>query len=109
MFEEYPSNLVDQGRTLTDSQTSRPMEFLENLLIGTLHRDKAHVRPLHRFTDGLGIEIIVLVRFEVGFDELWAHQSNVVTAALAKTRPVVCAATGFHPNQAGFEASQKFY
>jgi hypothetical protein len=50
--------------------------------------------------DGLGISCIVLVGLDIRLDELRRHQSHGVAHRLDLARPVVCAATGLHPDQA---------
>jgi hypothetical protein len=77
------------------------------LLLGRLDRHETHVGPGHRFADRLAIGHIVLVRLDVGFDELLGHQLYRVTERLQLPRPVVCAATRFHAHQARWQIVEK--
>jgi hypothetical protein len=50
------------------------MQSKERLLLGCLDRHEAHVRTLNCLTNRLGITGIILIRFDVRFNELWRHQ-----------------------------------
>jgi hypothetical protein len=52
---------VHQGGPLTDEQVSRLERHRGCLLLGTLHRNRAHRRPLGRHDDRLGIGSVVLL------------------------------------------------
>jgi len=48
-----------------------------------LGRDETHVGPPHRFADGLGVVGVVLLVFDVGFDELRRDHLDRVAPAQA--------------------------
>ena len=92
--------LVDLRRALTQREAARPVRALDVLLTRRLNRHKAHARALHRLTDRLGIETIVIVRFDLRLDKLRGHHSYLVTPLAKGLSPIVRPATGFHPDQA---------
>jgi hypothetical protein len=72
----------------------------DGLLLDALDRHEAHVRPAHCLADRLGIGRIVLVRLDVGLDELRRHQPDRMPEALERAAPVMGARTRFHADQA---------
>ena len=57
---------IHQHRTLADQQSPHAVKHQDALLVGALHRDKAHARPRHRFADGLRVRGIVLSPPNIG-------------------------------------------
>lgn len=101
MFGQQPPQLIDQCRALAHQAPARPMHRELSLLLGVLHRHKAHARALHRLADRLGIVAVVLVILAIGLHELRRHQAHRVPQGRELSRPVVAAGAGLHADQAG--------
>jgi len=61
--------------------------------------DKPHVRSPHRFGDGFGIDVVVLVRLYVRLYVLGRHQPNFMTLLAQSATQEVRACAGFHAHQ----------
>src|SRR5262245_25890114 len=103
----HHAELAEQAPDLVGLRSARLNEALPHtverqygLLFDTFDWHEAHVRSGDRLTDRLGIGDIVLVRFHIGLDELWGHQSHRMSKPLELSGPVMRTAAGFHPNQA---------
>jgi hypothetical protein len=77
------------------------------LLLGRLGRHEAHGRPRDRLANRLGIVAVVLVGLHVRLDELRRHEPHFVAQLDELARPVVRAAAGFHPDQAGWQVAKE--
>ena len=65
------------------------MQAQHRLLFDTLHRHKAHPRPLAGFPDRLGIGRVGLVRLHKRTHELRRDQRDLMAQALQQPAPVV--------------------
>jgi hypothetical protein len=72
------------------------MESLKIKLIVRLDRDKAHVRPLQRFSNSLGIQIVVLVRLQEGLYKLCRHKPDCVSLGRQRRTKEMSSAARFH-------------
>ena len=79
------------------------MKHQDRLLVVCLDRDKAHVRPGHRFAYGLSISSIVLVALDVRLHIGWRYQPDLMAKFCQLPRPVMGCCAGSYPNQARFE------
>ena len=100
ILRQQSSNLIGLRGARLDESLPGPMQRQHGLLLGVLDRHEAHVRPAHRLTDGFGIGHVVLVRLDIGLDELRGHQLHGVPERLQLPRPVMRAAARFHADQA---------
>ena len=101
ILQQQAAPLVDLGGAPLNTETAHPMERLDILLLDTLERHQAPVRPLHGLANRLGIHCVVLVRFHVRFDELRGHQAHLVTDVAKHPRPMVHAAARVHRHPTG--------
>lgn len=107
ILAEQPTNLVGLRRAGLNEALARPVQRQHTLLRSRLDRHEAHVGPGHRFADPLGVSHIVLVRLDVGFDELRGHQLYRVAQRLQLPGPIVRAAARFHADQARWQIGEK--
>src|SRR5690554_2104137 len=98
VFTDQTADLVSLGRTLSNQFLPNAMHGLDILLFNRFGADKTHVGTAHGFTDGLSINTVILVAFDIGFNKLSGNQPNPVTTLLELTRPVMRRSTGFHAN-----------
>ena len=102
-FGEVAEQGVDQGGALANLKFAGPMQHQNALLLGALHRHKAHRRSLYCFTDGLGIGCVILLAFHIGLHiDRW-NQPHVMAQLLEFARPVMRRCTGLKADQARIE------
>lgn len=78
------------------------MHCQDGQLFAVFNRHEAHVRASsHGLANGFGIGRIVLVGFDVRFDELRCHQLDCIPQHLKFVSSEVGAAAGLHANQTG--------
>jgi hypothetical protein len=82
---------------LAHQQLTGAMQRQHRLLLGVLHRHKAHARALHGLADRLGVAAIGLVALHARLDVGRRHQPHLVAERLQPPRPVVRAAARLHP------------
>jgi len=87
---------IDQSRPLADEPLTYPVQRLDILLVDVLDGNKAHGRPCHRFSNGLGIAHVVFVRLHVGLNKLGRHEFDLVALVAQLACPVMGSATGLH-------------
>jgi hypothetical protein len=75
------------------------VERLRVDLIDALDLDEAHRGPCHGFGDGLGIQRVVLVGFDIRLHELRRDDPDRVAERLQFARQPLRAGTGLHPDQ----------
>ena len=78
---------------------AHPVHGLQVELLVGLDGNKTHVLARHRFGDRFGIEEVVLVRLEEGFDELRRDESHVVPLLAQCGADKVRTGTGFDADQ----------
>ncbi|MNF99495.1 hypothetical protein D3C84_823930 [compost metagenome] len=83
------------------------MHCQDGQLFAVFNRHEAHVRAAHRLANGFGIGRIVLVGFDVRFDELRCHQLDGMPQRLKFVSPEVGAAAGLHANQTGGSVAEE--
>jgi hypothetical protein len=93
VFKQVPAQGVDALDALTHQEIARPEHDGVRLLLLGLDRNKAHARPLRRFTDGLGIGRVVLLPLDERLDIGRRDQAHLMAHLGDLTRPVV------HPRQ----------
>lgn len=71
---------------------------VETLLVDVLGWDKTHGRSRHRFSDGLGITPILLVRLDKWLDELVRQAPDLVAMLTETSGPAMRPATGLSPD-----------
>src|ERR1700681_2841447 len=64
-----------------------------------LDRHETHPRPLHRFGNGFGIQVVALIRLHVGLHVLRRHQSHFMTLFAQRPPQKVRSTTGLHADQ----------
>ena len=77
------------------------------LLLGALHRNKTHCRPLHGLSDRFGVGGVVLLALHVGLYIFWRNELDVMAQRLELPRPVMGRGTGFKADQVRAEFWQK--
>jgi len=100
VFGQQPPDLIGLGSACLHKSLPGPVQRQHRLLAAVLNRHEAHVGAGHRFADRLGVRGIVLVRLDVGFDELRSNQLHRVSQLGEFPRPVVGAPACFHTDQA---------
>jgi hypothetical protein len=88
-LNQKAADLVDDGGALADKPRADAVQREEIALLGRLDRDKVHGRPLHRFSDRLGIAIVVLVALEERLYVLGWDQAHVVPECVDLARNVM--------------------
>ena len=68
-FCQHPAHVIAQGNALAHQQATIMMQVQDSLLPWRLGLDKPLTRSLHRLTDGLCVIVVVLVGFQVRFNE----------------------------------------
>lgn len=102
-----PAQRVDVHGLLLDQQFTDLVQLSDRLLLDGLDRNKTHRRPGHCLADGLGIGCVVLVPLDIGLDVLGRDQADLVSKLGQLTAPMMGAATGFHANQARWQAGEE--
>src|SRR5215469_13187627 len=100
VFHQVPAKSVDALGALTHQEIAGSEYDAVRLLLFGFDRNKAHARPLGRFTDGLRIGRIVILPLDEWLDVGWRHQSNGMTQFADLSCPVARAGTGFHRDDA---------
>src|SRR5215469_18173244 len=100
IFQQVPAQSVDALGALAHQQIAGSKDDAVGLLLFALDPNKAHARPLRRFTDGLGIGGIVLLPLDERLDVDRRDQAHMMSQLGDLTRPVVRAGTGFHRDDA---------
>ena len=77
-----------------------PGAELDMLLPIGLDADKTHIRSRHRFVDGFGVIVVILVRFDIGLHILSRNRFHRVPASLKLVCPIVRTGTRFPPRSA---------
>jgi len=75
------------------------VQSLQIELIVGLDGHEAHVLACYRFGDRLGVEEVVLVRFQKGFYKLRGNQPHIMALAAQCSAEEVRAGTGFHADE----------
>jgi hypothetical protein len=75
------------------------VQRLQVELVVGLDRNKAHVLAVHRLSDGLGIQKVVLVRLHKGLDELGRDELHIVALCSQRTTQEVGPAACLHPDE----------
>ena len=87
-----PAQRVDALRALTHQEISGSEHDTIRLLFLRLDRNKAHTRPLRRFTNGLRVGHVVLLSLDERLDVSWRDQSAAAgpgqAAPEARQRPL---------------------
>ncbi len=100
-LRQMRADRIDHSGLLPDEQMPGPMQHQAGLLVGRFHRNEAHVRPLHRLANRLGIGGVILLAFNIGFDIGRRHQANRMAERLQLARPVMRRCAGFDPDKTG--------
>jgi hypothetical protein len=98
LFVHQSVHVIDQGCPLAHEPLTHSVQGLEIWLVDVLGWDNTHGRARHRFSDGLGITPIVLVRLDTWRDELGRHALDLVAMLTDTSGPVMRPATGFSPD-----------
>src|ERR1700733_11809574 len=83
--------LVDHGRSARNETSAHTMHGLQVELVIGLDRNEAHVLPVHRLGDGLGIQEVVLVGLHKRLHELGGDQLHVMALFSQNTSEEVSA------------------
>ncbi len=109
-FEQQSTNLVDDCCATHHPALAHAMEGLQIQLVFGLDRHEAHRRPCNRLSDGLGIDVVALVRLHVRLYILRRNQSHLMSLFPQCSAKKMCTSAGFHANQSdayvGGEAQQ---
>ncbi|MCY1433408.1 hypothetical protein D9M71_494350 [compost metagenome] len=97
---EQPTNCVSLRSTSLHKTLPRPMHGQYPLLLCRLDRYEAHIGSSDRFTNGLCIGYVVLVRFHIGLNKLWSHQLDRMSKCLQLSCPVMGTSASLHTDQA---------
>ncbi len=80
----------------------------QHCLLGRrLQRDKTHDRSAHRFADRFGVSRVVLVRLDIGLDELRGHQLHVVAQTKQPPSLVVRRGACFHAHSTRLQIGEE--
>src|SRR5215472_16659315 len=96
VFHQVPAKSVDALGALTHQEIASAKHDAVCLLLFGLDRNKAHARPLRRFTDGLCIGGIVLLPLDERLDVDRRDQAHLMAQLSDLARPLVRTGTGFH-------------
>jgi len=77
ILRQNPPHVIVQGNPLAHQQTTTMVQVQDGLLLGRLGLDKPHARPLDCLADGLCIITVVLVGFQVRFNENRCHPNGM--------------------------------
>jgi hypothetical protein len=92
---------VDHAGLLANEEMACPVEHEAGLLLRRLGLHEAHVRPRHRFTDGLSVGGIVLLPLDVGLHIGGRHQPHGMPQRPELARPMMRRGAGLHAHDAG--------
>ncbi len=103
----FETPLVDHGRSSNHQSLPYPVQSLQVQLVIRLGRDEAHVLAFYCFSNGLGIDEVVLVGFHKWLHKLGRNQLHLV--ALSPQRPTKEMRSGacLHPDQRHLKAEGK--
>ncbi|AKH19514.1 hypothetical protein AAY24_03150 [Sedimenticola thiotaurini] len=107
VLTQQSTGLVDQGSTNSNKPFSDAMNGLYVLLLNRLSGHKTHVRPSNRFTDGLGIVVVVLVCFYVRLYMLGTHLAELMAKRFELTRPIAGTTTGLYTNSTAWQSREE--
>ena len=92
---------VDLGRAELHQLLTHAMQRQNRLLLLALDGNRLDARLLNRRPDRSSVVRIVLVAADERSDHLRRYQTHLMTQLQQPTRPVLRAAAGLHPHQAG--------
>jgi hypothetical protein len=88
-----------QAWPITHHALANPVHTKRRLLIGRLHWNVPDVRTSNRFTDRLGVVVVILAVFAVRFDDPGGNDPGLVAQLVELTGSVVRAVAGFEASQ----------
>src|SRR3977135_3743288 len=97
-LEQQSTSLVDDRRATHHPTLAHAVQELQIQLVISLDRHETHRRPCDSLSDGLGIDIVALVRFHVRLHILRWNQSHLVSLFPKCSAKKMCTSTGFHAN-----------
>jgi hypothetical protein len=107
IFRQQPSHFINQRRAGSDKPFTHAMQGLNVLLMNVFNRHEAHVGTRHRLGNRFGVTQVIFVRFHIWFDVLRRHQLHVMTLLAQTPRPIMGAATRFHPDDHRWQLRHK--
>src|SRR5499425_396615 len=100
VFHQVPAQSIDALGALPYQEIPSSEHDAVRLLLFGLDRNKAHDRPLGRFTNRLCIGGIILLPLDERLDVGRRDQAHMMAQLSDLTRPVVRTGTGFHRHDA---------
>src|SRR5215469_5000288 len=100
VFHQVPAQSIDALGALPHQEIPSPEHDAVRLLLFGLDRNKAHARPLGRFTDRLGIGDIILLPLDERLDVGRRDQAHMMAQLTDLTRPIMRAGAGLHRHDA---------
>jgi hypothetical protein len=88
--------LIDDTGSARDKPVANAMESPKVQLIVRLDGHKAHVPPLSRFGDSLGIKMVVLIELQKWRYKSYRHEPDFVTLRRQRCPNKVTAKARFH-------------
>jgi hypothetical protein len=104
---EQAADHVHQLRALLDQQVARPVQRQRRLLLGRLHRHKAHARARHRLADGSGVVRIGLTALHIRLHVSGRHQPNLMAELRQFPGPVMGRAARLYADQASRQLGEE--
>ena len=105
---QQAADRIRVGRPVPHRPGTDPVNGLLRLPVRALDSDEAHVRPLDRLADHLGVRPVVLVGLDVRFRELRGHELRLMPHGQDVPAPLVGTAAGLHAHHAGRQVGQIF-
>jgi hypothetical protein len=105
-FQQEGTDLIDDAGALADQSRAHTMQRLQIELLGGLGRHELHRRALHRFSDRLGIAIVVLFTFAIRAHVFRRHQSGIVAKRLQFAAQVMRPGARLHADEARLQVGE---
>jgi hypothetical protein len=96
-------DLIGLCGSLFDEALTTPVKCQYGLLLSGFDRHEPHVRSSDGFTNSFSVCSIMLIGFNIGFDELRGHQFDIMAHRYQFIGPEMSRCTGLHadPNRVG--------
>jgi hypothetical protein len=99
-LQQKGADLIDDAGTLPDQSFAHAMQRLQVELLGALGRHELHRRALHRFSNRLGVAIVVLFTLAIRAYVFRRHQSGIVAKRLKLATQMMRPSARLHADEA---------
>jgi hypothetical protein len=100
-------DLIGLCGSLFDEALTTPVKCQYGLLLSGFDRHEPHVRSSDGFTNSFSVCSIMLIGFNIGFDELRGHQFDIMAHRYQFIGPEMSRCTGLHADQTGWDVGKK--